>query len=173
MAFRLCADEWRHVSAFLQSPALSHVCLQTWNALQRRHLLWLATSSNVSEMMTMLKDDPAVHTLTIHCKDIKDGGARQLAVLKDVPSLTSLRLHLKQNRINEHGAEAFAALKEAPLMTALSINLERNQIKDHGAGALAMLKHSHLMQTLSLNLSGNQLTDKGKWPRAVCVTRYR
>ena len=130
MALRLSEDEWRGISDYLQCAALSHVCRKTWTILQRRHLVWYAGSSNVVWLVRMIRDSSATCTLSITCKDAGDEGAKALAELRDVPSLTTLCLHLEGNEIGSQGAQALASLKDSKSLSALVLNLRFNAIQE-------------------------------------------
>ena len=88
---------------------------------------------------------------------IKESGAQALAVLKNLPSLTSLTVDLQRNEIGDAGARALATLHEAPRLQTLILNLQRNEVGFIGAQALGSFKNAPSLTSLSLNLHGNEV----------------
>ena len=139
MALRLSADEWWCISDYLQSAALSHVCRQTWAALQRRHLALRCNFINVAKMMHPLKTEAALRTLRVRCRGLKEVGVQALALVKHAPELMALVLDLQLNELGDSGAAALAVLREAPALIALDLDLTRTEIEHDGAAALSAL----------------------------------
>ena len=150
MAAQLSNDEWRHISSFLQSASLSHVCHHTWRLLRRQYLSWSTDLSTVSQRLQLLEDDAEIYALTLRCKAMKEEGA--LAARTRVLDFSTL-IREVNSRAEVRDAvltQALARLMSIPSLTALSLNVENIGVRLTGAHSLATLKEAPSLRTLTL-----------------------
>ena len=112
----------------------------------------------------LLSDSRALtaQTLNLAGNNIQNAGAGGLAGLQIAPTLRTLTLDLRRNRISEAGVHALVvALKAAPALQALHLELGDNDVQDAGTGALADLRRSRSLTDVQLGLSHNGIGDGG------------
>ena len=165
----LPGDVWQHISDFLQSGALSHVCGKTWAKLQGQHLrprpFW--TPGRVAAAVRRWQ--ATLRTARLHFGDAAPAAATRggapyatlVAALRGAPALHTIHLDLRGREVADAGAAALAALKAAPALRDLRLNLEGCGVGDAGAQALAGLREAPALQALRLELRGNGVGDAG------------
>ena len=148
----LPSDVWQHISDFLQSPVLSHVCTKTWLKLRGQHLQE-RLEPGVGNADAIHKWKMQMRTLRLTKKNTRDSATPLLVALRDAPELHTLRLNFEEHQVEDSGVHALAMLKEAPSLHTLHLNLScklchlfGNQMEATGVHAFAALKDAPRLQ---------------------------
>eukprot|EP00667_Euglena_gracilis_P017335 EG_transcript_18274 len=184
-------DVLAHVSDFTQERALSQVCSRLWGTLGHRHLTCSVTAATAWSKLARLAEFAAagmVRTLEV-VGDALGEEVAALVTLRAAPHLTSLRLLLPNNKLEDEALQAialgvadlrsltelqldlagnrlsdarpFAALAALPSLRTLAVDLSYNRLSEQAGLALAQLSRHATLQRLALELQGNRLRDAG------------
>ena len=154
---------------FLQTCTLSQTCQRTWQLLQRRYTRYWVSQQNVRTISETLVSVQSwaydvhlyAHSFRLRYECFENAGAQALAILKEAPLLSTLRVDLSGTLVGDAGAQALASLKDAPSLHTLSLDLSWTPVTNVGAQALASLQEAPLLRTLSLDLSKTDVGDVG------------
>ena len=125
----LPTEIWQHISDFLESGILSHVCKALWLQLRGRHLrLHVKTEDLVPLVLRQRRS--TIRTLRVKSKvRLKHDAAKALASLSNAPALYSMSLDFAKTNMGLCGAQALSALRGTSSLHVLHLDLSCNHIR--------------------------------------------